>query len=377
MLRRVKRRGLGELYLHTKPRKATLPAAALLGFSCLLTIGLPAAVRAQEPAAAAAATTPAAQERERGADLYSQGKVKEAIKALRAAVKLDQNDAEAWHLLSLALHRYGDAKEARKAVEKAIKLRPDYAPSRAGLAYLLLLSNKQRDALREAEAALALDPPNAEAHYVASVVHLRQEEPDKALDDIKAALSTKPDFAAALLWKSQVLINLYSQPAEAAPDESPEALAKRAQSKAELLKEATESLEKYFQLNPEPKNEAVWREQLETLRGFSRSLKMGGAGTDQTVYLPGQLTTKARLLSRPEPQYTEEARRAQVSGTVVLRAVFSADGTVQRVLVARSLPHGLTEAAVRAARRIKFVPATRDGRPVSQFIQIEYNFNLY
>ncbi len=37
----------------------------------------------------------------------------------------------------------------------------------------------------------------------------------------------------------------------------------------------------------------------------------------------------------------------------------------------------LLAAAVRAARRIKFVPATRDGRPVSQFIQIEYNFNLY
>lgn len=371
MLRRVKRRGLGELYLRTKPRKATLLAAALLGSSCLLTVGLPAA-RAQEPA-----TTAAVQERERGADLYTQGKLKEAAKALRAAVKLDQNDAQAWHLLSLALHRDGNVKEARKAVERAVKLRPDYAPSRAGLAYLLLLSNKQRDALREAEAALALDPPNPEAHYVASVVRLRQEEPDKALDEIKAALAAKPDFAAALLWKSQVLLNLYSQPSDALPDDSPEALAKRAQSKAEMLKEAAGSLEKYFQLTPEPKNEAVWREQLETLRNFARNLKPGAPGADQTIYSPQQVTTKARILSRSEPQYTEEARRAQVSGTVVLRGVFAADGTVQNMLVLRSLPHGLTEAAVRAARRIKFVPATKDGRPVSQIIQIEYNFNLY
>lgn len=357
--------------MRTKPRKATSLAAALLASSCLLTVGLPAAARAQEQ------PTAAARERERGADLYGQGKLREAIKALRAALKLDNRDAEAWHLLSLAHHRDGDVKEARKAVEKAIKLRPDYAPSRAGLSYLLLLSNKQRDALREAEAALALDPANPEAHYVASVVYLRREEMDKALEEIKAALAAKPDFAPALLWKSQVLLNLYSQPAETAAGDAPESLAKRARAKAELLKEAAASLEKYFQLKPEPKNAAVWREQLETLRNFVRNLKPGDWGEDPAVYDPRTLTTRAKLLSRPEPQYTQEARTAQVNGTVVLRAVLAADGTVQNVLVLRSLPNGLTESALRAARGIKFIPATKDGRPVSQFLQIEYNFNLY
>ncbi len=41
------------------------------------------------------------------------------------------------------------------------------------------------------------------------------------------------------------------------------------------------------------------------------------------------------------------------------------------------LPYGLTERAIAAARQIKFVPATKDGRPVSMYIQLEYNFNLY
>jgi hypothetical protein len=57
--------------------------------------------------------------------------------------------------------------------------------------------------------------------------------------------------------------------------------------------------------------------------------------------------------------------------------VFSSDGTVRHILVLAGLPHGLTEAALKCARKIKFVPATIDGRPVSTFIQIEYNFNLY
>jgi hypothetical protein len=38
---------------------------------------------------------------------------------------------------------------------------------------------------------------------------------------------------------------------------------------------------------------------------------------------------------------------------------------------------GLTEQAIKAARRIKFIPATKDGQPVSTYIQLEYNFNLF
>lgn len=200
--------------MHTKPRQATTLVVTLLVSASLL-IDPQAAARAQEPAAA---TTVPIQEREHGVELYRQGNIKAAVKALRAAVKQNKTDADAWYFLSLALNRDGDTKDARKAVEKSVRLRPNFAPARAG---------------------------------------------------------------------------------------------------------------------------------------------------------------KARILTRPEPLYSGEARKHRVRGTIVMRAVFAADRTVQHVLVLRSLPHGLTELAVKAARRIKFVPATKDGRPVSQFIQIEYNFNLY
>ncbi len=355
--------------MHTKPRQVTALAVTLLVSASLL-IGTQAAARAQEPAAAAT------QERERGIELYRQGNIKAAVQVLRDAVKQDKTDADAWYFLSLALNRDGDTKDARKAVEKSVKLRPNFAPARAGLAYFLLLSNKLRDAMSEAEATLALDPKNAEAHYVASVVHLRQDAPDKALESIQAVLAVKPDFAPALLWKSQVLLGLYSLRTNYLENETPEARAERTKGNSELLKEAADSLEKYLQLSPSPPKEDVWRAQLATLRTFSQNAKNVPAD-EGTVYDTSQVTTKARILTRPEPQYTEEARKHGVSGAVVMRGIFAADGTVQHILVLRSLPYGLTEMSVKAARRIKFVPATKDGRPVSQFIQIEYNFNLY
>lgn len=95
------------------------------------------------------------------------------------------------------------------------------------------------------------------------------------------------------------------------------------------------------------------------------------------VFNTRQVTQKARIVSRPEPMYTESARKFGVTGTVVLRAVFSNDGEVKNIKVVKGLPHGLTQTAVLAARRMKFLPAQIDGRPVSQYIQIEYNFNLY
>ena len=104
----------------------------------------------------------------------------------------------------------------------------------------------------------------------------------------------------------------------------------------------------------------------------------GGGGEDPNrVFTSKDVTSKARILSRPEPQYTEEARRNQISGTVVLKAVFSSSGQVTNIRAVSSLPYGLTEKAIAAARQIRFSPAQKDGRAVSQYIQIEYNFNLY
>lgn len=97
--------------------------------------------------------------------------------------------------------------------------------------------------------------------------------------------------------------------------------------------------------------------------------------TGERIYTGKEVTTKARLISKPEPQFTEEARRKRISGTVVLQVVFSKTGEVNSIQVVVGLSYGLTERSINAAREIKFVPATKDGQPVSTWIQLEYNFN--
>ena len=84
----------------------------------------------------------------------------------------------------------------------------------------------------------------------------------------------------------------------------------------------------------------------------------------------------ARLLSRIAPEYPDSARNKGIGGTVVLRAVFGAGGILRNILVVGSSDNDLTAASIRAARRIKFIPAQKDGKPVCQFVQIEYNFSV-
>ena len=95
------------------------------------------------------------------------------------------------------------------------------------------------------------------------------------------------------------------------------------------------------------------------------------------VYPAPQVTERARVLAKPEPQYTEAARRNAITGSVVLRVVFSRNGEVTNIRAVQALPFGLTERAIAAARLIRFRPATRDGRAVNVYMQLEYNFNLY
>ncbi|HVF21686.1 MAG TPA: energy transducer TonB [Pyrinomonadaceae bacterium] len=96
-----------------------------------------------------------------------------------------------------------------------------------------------------------------------------------------------------------------------------------------------------------------------------------------TAYVGRDVDRKVRLAMKPEPMYTEAARQNSVTGTVVLKVIFSSNGDVNNIRIVSGLPFGLTEKAIDAAKKIKFIPAVKDGRFVSMWMQLEYNFNLY
>lgn len=104
----------------------------------------------------------------------------------------------------------------------------------------------------------------------------------------------------------------------------------------------------------------------------------GGGGVDYNkVFRANEVTQKVRIISKPTPEYTEQARINNTQGTVRVSAVFSSSGQVTNIRPLNQLPYGLTDKAIAAARRIQFTPAVKDGHPVSSYMVIEYNFNIY
>ena len=75
-----------------------------------------------------------------------------------------------------------------------------------------------------------------------------------------------------------------------------------------------------------------------------------------TVYQSKELSQRARIDSKPAPVYTPQARADNLSGYVFLTAVLCRSGHVTDIQVVKGLPHGLTEAAIAAAKKIKFEP---------------------
>lgn len=95
----------------------------------------------------------------------------------------------------------------------------------------------------------------------------------------------------------------------------------------------------------------------------------------EEVFRGTEVDTKAAIQRPlPEPLYTREARYNGTSGMVALRLTLHSTGKVSEVMVLRGLPDGLTGNAIDTACRVEFTPARKDGRAVSQYVTIEFNF---
>ena len=95
------------------------------------------------------------------------------------------------------------------------------------------------------------------------------------------------------------------------------------------------------------------------------------------LYKVGGGVTAPRGLKTPNPHYSKQAQEAKFQGTVVLWLVIGPDGLPHNIRVQRSIGYGLDEEAVKAVRKWRFHPATRDGKPVAVQINIEVKFRLY
>src|SRR5260370_5493784 len=90
----------------------------------------------------------------------------------------------------------------------------------------------------------------------------------------------------------------------------------------------------------------------------------------------GGATTGVEILNKPNPVYSTEGRTLRIEGDVVLEVVFLASGQMEVTRVVSSLGHGLDEAAILAAKQIRFRPAKRDGQPVDFPARVRIGFRL-
>jgi len=90
----------------------------------------------------------------------------------------------------------------------------------------------------------------------------------------------------------------------------------------------------------------------------------------------GPATTPVEITFKPDPIYTDEARQLKLEGEVLLEVVFGANGQLRVNRVIRALGHGLDEAAIAAANRMRFKPAQRDGQPVDSTAVVHVLFQL-
>ncbi|MBZ5576155.1 MAG: TonB family protein [Acidobacteriia bacterium] len=95
-----------------------------------------------------------------------------------------------------------------------------------------------------------------------------------------------------------------------------------------------------------------------------------------TAVRVGNGVTAPALLTKVEPQYTEEARLAKYQGTVIVSVDIDANGVAQNMRVVRGLGLGLDEQALKAIAQWTFKPGTQNGQPVPVMATIEVNFRL-
>jgi TonB family protein len=110
-----------------------------------------------------------------------------------------------------------------------------------------------------------------------------------------------------------------------------------------------------------------------TASDIPRNIKVWKVCTDKN---PPPCAKPPQPIHSPNPEYSKEARKAKIEGSVVLLAVVGVDGHPHNIQVIRYLGHGLDELAIEKFRQWTFEPGTANGSPVPVAISVQINFHL-
>src|SRR5262249_31459688 len=127
---------------------------------------------------------------------------------------------------------------------------------------------------------------------------------------------------------------------------------------------AIQSAEKYLETTPNASpDETAELETLRWYRDFYESVPQS-----EEILSTREVTTRIHIVQKPPPVFSGP----RASGAAVWRALFSADGTVKHILVARKSDPVFDRACIEAATKIEFTPAMKDAHAVSVILLLEY-----
>ncbi len=302
-------------------------------------------------------------EREKGIELYKKGSYKESAAVLEKFVKATPNDAEARTFLALSQIKIGKIKDAVKMLDKSLDVNPNQPDALKAYAYALILRRNAKESVKQIDRLKAMQPLDAESFYILGWANLQLENYDDALENAEQAVKLAPKMPNVYYLKAQAIMNRRNVPTDYAAI-------------AEKYGSAADNIGKFIVLSAALPDAPYWTGQQETLKVFAayyaeREKNKGSADADAANITPLKITAK------PRANYTDQARQAGISGTILLLVAFTEKGTVENVLVLKSLGYGLDQQAMKAAKGIKYEPETRNGKPVTTVKNVEYSFTIY
>lgn len=143
---------------------------------------------------------------------------------------------------------------------------------------------------------------------------------------------------------------------------------------------AVETLQKVVEANEEDKNAWLYlgmshahlRKQSLAVKALKKADKISAKNKESA-----EAQSQVKITSKPRPMYTDAARMNQTQGKIKMAVEFSADGSIKNVFAFQTLPNGLVEQALEAVKKVKFDPATKDGKPYSTIGVLTYQFTIY
>jgi N-carbamoyl-L-amino-acid hydrolase len=125
-----------------------------------------------------------------------------------------------------------------------------------------------------------------------------------------------------------------------------------------------------------PNERSDWQDIANGAEVLYRAIVKRDAETGGGAFRVGGGVTPPMVIHRVEPEFTRDAEKAKVDGTVLISVVVDAEGNVRDPKVVKPIGFGLDETALAAVKQWKFKPGTKDGQPVPVYMQVEFTFRL-